>query len=421
MTERQRKNILLIIVDCLRADYVYEPRKAHTPNMDRLRTGGFSFRNTISVTSTTTPSLVSLLTGLYPFQHGVRSLSGFGPKEDMVTYPTILAAAGYHTYAEVTGPLLRDIGFLGQFHEYRYREHTRTIHSDWGPELLERFAGHYQEPWFVLLHLWSLHRPRVVLPECDNRRHSRTLYGRSVASMDRYLGRLVRAAGDEALIALTADHGEQIARSRLDAALKRRGRRLYLGLRHRKLTRLHFAKGMRRIHIGHGYGIYDVLVKVPLIFHGADAMPVGESSCQVRQIDILPTILDLVGVQQELEVTGRSAVPIMVGQDLRNRDAYLEAVGRVVPKEDEWLAGIRVDNKYKYIYSPYADEFQEELYDLERDPGENRNVARRQHQIARMLRERIEATMEAATMGEALGEEEQSQMINRLRGLGYLD
>jgi arylsulfatase A-like enzyme len=178
---------------------------------------------------------------------------------------------------------------------------------------------------------------------------------------------------------------------------------------------------MRRIHVGHGYSVYDVLVRIPLVFHGAGGMPVGESGCQVRQIDILPTILELVGVEHQLGVTGRSMLPIMAGQDVRSRDAYLEAVGRVVPKQDEWLAGIRVDNKYKYIYSPYTKEFREELYDLERDPGENRNIAWRRQQVVRELRDKIEATMSTETMGEELDEDEQSQMISRLRGLGYLD
>ncbi len=420
MTGR-RKNILLIIVDCLRADFVFEPRKAFTPVLDQLRAGGHSFRNTIAVTSTTTPGFVSLLTGKYPFEHGVRSLALYGPKQDMSTLTEVLANAGYRTYAEVTGPLVAEIGYLGRFHEYNYREPARTIHSDWGGELLQRFRGYYREPWFVLLHVWSLHRPRVVLPECDNRRHGRYLYGRSLSSIDRFLGRLLTAVGDDVLVVLTSDHGEQIARSRLDAALKKRGRRLYLGLRYRQLTDLHFAKGMRRVHVGHGYSIYDVLVRVPLIFWGGDGMPAGESCCQIRQIDILPTILDLVGVDQELEVTGRSAVPIMRGEDDRSRDAYLEAVGRAVPSKDEWLAGIRVDNKYKYIYSPHTTEFQEELYDLERDPGEKRNLARRRQQIVQELRDKCETTMAGGTMGELLDDDEQRQIVSRLRGLGYLD
>lgn len=421
MSCRTRKNVLLIVVDCLRADYVYDSRNAYTPNMDALRARGFSFLNTISVTSTTTPSFVSLLTGLYPFEHGVRSLSGYGPKKEMVTFPEVLSDQGYHTYAEVTGPLMEEIGYLGRWHEYRYREPAQSIHTDWGSAFLERLSRHYQTPWFVLLHLWSLHRPRVVLPECDNSRYGRTRYGRSVSSTDQFLGRLMRAVGGDTLVVLTADHGEQITRSRLDAALKKRGRKLYLSLRHRQLTDLHFAKAMRRFYVGHGYSIYDVLVKVPLVFCGADHMPVGASGCQIRQIDILPTILDLLDVEHDLDVTGCSAAPIVRGESGHSRDAYLEAVGRSIPNKDEWLVGIRVDNKYKYIYSPYRDDFREELYDLERDPRERWNVARQCQPVVRSLRDRIEDVMAAGTMGEELDEKEQRQMISRLRGLGYID
>jgi len=418
---QKRNNVLLVVVDCMRADFVYEAGKAMIPNITRLQADGFSLLNTISVTSTTTPSFTSLLTGLYPCQHGVRSLSGFGPREDIVFLTDLFKSAGYTTYAEATGPLVEQMGLDRCFDHYHYREHERTVHTAWGQEFLSKIENHYREPWFVLLHVWSLHTPRVVLKECDDNRHGRSLYARALASFDRYLGDLLATMEDDTLLVFTSDHGEQIARSRLDASLKRLGRRVYGKLRKMGVTDLHFAKAMRRFHIGHGYSIYDVLVKVPLIFYRPGLVPAGRSPCQIRQIDILPTILDLVQVPHKTSTAGQSVLPVLKGNDSEHRDAYLEAVGKVIPSKEEWLAGIRVDNKYKYIFSPYRTDYREELYDLKRDPGERHNIASRNPDIVAELKIKIDAMMSESVLGQGLSDEDQREMESKLRALGYID
>jgi arylsulfatase A-like enzyme len=418
---RKRENILLIVVDCLRADFVYKVGKALIPNIATVRAGGLSFLNTITVTSTTTPSFTSLLTGLYPYQHGVRSLSGYGPRQDLVFLTEVLRSAGYTTYAEVTGPLVEQMGLISGFDHYSCREPECTIHTGWGQEFLRRIKDHYREPWFVLLHVWSLHIPRVVIEECNNSHHGSSLYARALASFDQYLGKLLTSMDTDTLLVFTGDHGEQIAHSNLDALLKRLGRRIYGKLRQKGMTDLHFAKAMRWFHVGHGYGIYDVLIKVPLIFHRPGLVPAGQSPFQIPQIDILPTILELVNVPHEIPISGQSVLSTLEGSSKGHRDAYLEAVGKVIPSKDEWLAGIRVDNKYKYIHSPYRADYQEELYDLDRDPGELHNIASRNESIVVALRARIDKMMANSVMGQGLSEEDQKEMKSRLRALGYID
>jgi arylsulfatase A-like enzyme len=412
--------VLFIIVDCLRSDFVYEPQKAYTPAIQKLKEDGFSFLNTIVSTSTTTPSFASLFTGLYPFEHGVRSLSGYSPKRDLVTFPQLLKQAGYNTYAEVTGPLVEQVGFSEYFEEYNCRDPEQTIHTEWGANFLDSLEKDYQEPWFILLHIWSLHTPRVVIDDCDDERYGQTLYARALASIDKYLEQLFSKIDDRTLIVMTGDHGEQIIHSKLDASTKKWGRKVYRKLRHHNLTQLHFAKAMRRFHVGHGYSIYDVLVKVPLIFYNNEIVPEGKSACQIRQIDIFPTIMDLVGISYP-QVTGKSTIPIMKGRVKDNRDAYLEAVGAVIPNRDEWLAGIRVDNKYKYIYSPFRKDYKEELYFLEDDPKEKHNVAKKNQQLADKLRGKIEAMKTTAVVGEQIDQEEQKEIEDRLRDLGYIE
>jgi len=416
----KKKNILLVVVDCLRADFIYED-KAKIPNIKLLRENGFSLLNTIASTTTTTPSFSSLLTGMYPFENGVRSHSGFSLNKKIKTFPEILKEAGYHTYAEVTGPLGKEVSLDRGFEEYSHRNRKQTIFKEYGDELIEKFKIHYKEPWFTMLHVWTLHHPRRVLPECDNKECGSTQYARSLSSIDRYLGKLLEVVGDDTIIALTGDHGEQIATSSLDRHQKNLRKRAFKLMSKHNLSKKPFSKAVRDTHIGHGHGIYDILVKIPLIFYNEDSVSSGSSSTQVRQIDIIPTLLDLAGVKHPENRSGKSILPIIDGKDKKNRDAFVEAVGMAIPKEEDWVSGIRIDNKYKYIFSPHRKDFEEELYDLESDPEERKNIASKNKELITKFRKRIDDMKTTEMVGEKMQSSDEAQVMERLKDLGYLD
>ena len=111
----------------------------------------------------------------------------------------------------------------------------------------------------------------------------------------------------------------------------------------------------------------------------------------------------------------------MEDRETTHRDAYLEAVGHMIPNPEEWLAGIRVDNKHKYIFAPFREDFEEELYDLEVDPSEKRNIARQRQAVVSILRAKIEALQTMGGQGEEIDEEDQQEVVDRLRALGYID
>jgi len=229
----------------------------------KLMEGGYSFQNTIASTSTTSPNFVSLLTALYPFESGLRSLSGSAIKNSVDTFPELLRLNGYSTYAEVTGPLVPELGLSKGFDEYNYRDNKTNIHTDWGEKLLTKFK-HYKEPWFVLLHIGTLH----------SKNNSITQYTESLSKIDRYLGRLLMCLNENTIIVFTGDHGESVARSKFEYLSKMIGVRIVKMLRKDKVVTL------RRFNpLGHGYSIYDVLVKIPLIFFKKDLVPVGTSRC----------------------------------------------------------------------------------------------------------------------------------------------
>lgn len=415
------KNILLILIDCLRSDFV-EDDKAYTPTIQKLAKNGHFLPNTIASTSTTTPSVASLLTGLYPFENGVRSHSGYSLDNTVSPFPEILQKHGYHTYAEVSGPLVPEIELTRGFDEYHLRDREVTIHTRWGEKPLEKIENYYEEPWFVFFHIWSLHRPRIVLPECNTKKHGNTLYARSLASIDKYLTKLLKRVDENTLIVLTGDHGERISHhTRLETYVRRKIlENIFKLLQERQIVKIPMGRGVRPFHIGHGYTIYDEVVKVPLIFHDANT-PQGTSSTQIRQIDIFPTILDALNLEHGLEVRGESVLPIMEGTVTNHRNAYMEAVGRILPDKSEWSAGMRVKNKFKYIHYPFRPDYKEELYDLTEDPTETINLAPQNPKLAYRCNTMIDSMQTHEFVGEKIDEKAREEIKERLKALGYVD
>ena len=205
-----KPNVLLIVIDCLRSDRLFGPdRTCKTPNIDGLAARGTSLSNLFVENSITTPSFTSMFTGRYAGNHGVVGQVGVKLGGEIPTLAEIFSAGGYHTYAEVTGPLNPILGIDRGFEHYHYRHQNEYFFTNWGSDLLDRLrSGALQTPYFLLVHLWELHVPRQVPPEFDTPAFGSTPYDRSLSGLDPFIGELVRAAGDEAAVILTGDHGE---------------------------------------------------------------------------------------------------------------------------------------------------------------------------------------------------------------------
>lgn len=209
-----RPNILVLVVDCGRSDRWLGPdRTSRTPNLDRLAAAGVALPTTIVETPCTTPSFSTLLTGLYSPRHGVHLVWGHRLGRQIPLLTQELARAGYHNYAELTGPLLAETGLDRGFEHYEYRAPCDYLHTAWGRRFVRRLrSGHYRRPWFILLHLWELHEPRCVRPPFADARFGRDAYEQAVSSLDEALAPVLAAAGDDAVIVFTGDHGEKTVR-----------------------------------------------------------------------------------------------------------------------------------------------------------------------------------------------------------------
>ena len=408
----QTPNVLFLVIDSLRADAVFGDH-IHTPNFDDLARRGAAFRQCICTCTTTTPSFSSMLTGCYPPKHGVRGLQGYRLSSALTTMAEAFKAGGYRTYAEVTGPLLPETGVLRGFEDAHHRPAYKVPFFGWRDEVIERMHAHV-DPWFMLLHIWEVHRPYRAPPDFEKRR-DKAGYEAAVHATDEWLAPVFEAAGNDAIVVITGDHGEDYPGSAAafqGVRVARKARRVLKLKRWSQFLDNKFAA----LEIGHGFALYEHLVRVPLIVAGP-GVPSTRIDEQVRHVDLLPTMLELCGLNPPSGIDGRSLRPLLDGADLPEEPAYMEAVG--VKLGGRRIAGARTPD-WKYLRQGTNKPV---LYSLNGGsrPNEKRNVYARFPEVARGL----EAFVERVQSGEVIAEsgmtsEEEAIIEKNLRDLGYL-
>ncbi len=417
-----KPNVIFIVVDCLRSDVLYgEDRSTVTPNIDRLKKNGIFFKNTISSSTSTLPCFGSIITGLYPFNHGLRDLMHLKIKKDAKTLGELFKENGYNTYAFVTGSLFPAHGFSRGFDTYEQRELWDNLHSQWYIQLLQKFQdGFFKEPYLFFLHIWDLHQPRFVERDLDHPEYGDTLYERSVSSIDCKLGKLFDLTDDNSLIILTGDHGEKMSTNHMEELMDRAKCLYYPNIRwkrkklHRKLSKifrstLDMMKGSdSEFGATHGYQLYKPLITTPLIVK-AQGISNGATDRLVRHVDILPSLCKyLFNIEGDFD-----GVPLF-NQKSFPKDAYSEIFLDNELCEDKWLVSL-VTDKYQLIFKPY--DTHAKIYDLSGGEIEK-------EEIERMLLERVEEINSEVREGYLLDSRvdmDREIIENKLRSVGYLD
>ncbi len=400
-------NILLITLDTTRADRIgsYGYEAAETPRLDALASEGVLFEHAVTPTAFTLPSHASIMTGLYPPFHGVRLNGGVALADVQTTLAERLAGAGYRSGAVVAAFVVDqrwglDQGFESYDDDFEMapdqkldlagvqRPGDRVV--DIGLEWLEQSD---ERPFFAWLHFYDPHKPYDP-PEPYRSRFEGSgksgLYDGEIAFTDSQVGRLLdwldeRGLAENTIVVVVGDHGESLG----DHGEKE-----------------------------HGYFIYDATVRVPLIVRvpGADLEGVRVPA-QVRTIDVLPTILDLVGVEAPDPLHGESLVSLMVDPEaIGPAHAYSESMS--VHLQYGWSALYSVrTSKHKFIDAP-----REELYDLSRNPSESENLLQQEPEVAHGLRSALAALREEIKAGapEIQEADLDEETLGMLAALGYV-
>jgi arylsulfatase A-like enzyme/Tfp pilus assembly protein PilF len=391
-------NVLLIIIDTLRADRVgYSGYEIETPHIDFLGLEGARFLNTLCQYPMTLPSHASILTSTFPQYHGIKNNGNYYLGERFTTLAEILKEKGYLTSAFIGAVVLESkFGLAQGFDHYddtfRTPEHLKIIEAqnlaeDVFQSASSWFERNYQERFFMWVHFYDPHAPYT--PPSPYKEKYPEAYDGEVAYTDFYVGRLIemlreRDVYGKTLIILTGDHGEGLNE-------------------HEEIT--------------HGIFLYDTTLKVPLVFHCPGVVPKGGViEEQVRTVDIMPTILDILGIKIPAGVQGESLIPLIEERRSEGFDSYAETYFPLLSNGWSPLKAVRTE-RYKYIQAP-----QPELYDVLDDPQELRNIVREKAGIAKEMGERLEELERMFSSAEASPKRALSfEEREKLRALGYID
>jgi arylsulfatase A-like enzyme/Tfp pilus assembly protein PilF len=388
-------NVLLVTIDTLRADHVgvYGSAGTLTPTIDQFAKEGLRFERTYAHVPLTLPSHASLLTATYPTSNGVHDNGTFRLGDTSPTLAAVLKGAGYRTAAFV-GSFVLDARFgLGRgFDVYD----DRMLGSGSDLEVVQRNAEQVLAPaydwivspgagsWFAWVHLYDPHEPYTP-PEPFRSRYASEPYDGEVAYADAALGAFVaRLRGANALantlVVIASDHGESLGE-------------------HGERT--------------HGLFAYDATLRVPLVMWDPPQIRPGVFGETMRLVDVAPTMIDLLGAPPMAHIDGRSVRPFVSGEQSFDRvSSYFEALNANLTRGWAPLTGV-VRDRLKLIDLPVP-----ELYDLESDPGEQRNLYPRQRDRARDLETRLDQIAKAASPAAAAPIDADAEA--RLRSLGYV-
>jgi arylsulfatase A-like enzyme len=453
-------NVLLVTIDSLRADHVgcYGYERETTPTIDALAADGLSF-DAFANSNWTRASFPSIITSTYPLEYG-----GFEYlSDDRTTVGQAFDAADYDTAAFHSNLWLsRDYNYDRGFDHFydsksnpgllsRLRtaaklrlDHDSVLYNvlQWLYDTTEEKAGidvgqtyndaetmtdevidwldGAQEPFFAWVHYMDVHHPYVphedALDSLDidlnlNRREAiqlrrkmlestreiteserqqlLDLYDGEIRYTDEQIGRLVDAVEqrfdrEETAYVVTSDHGEEF-------------------LEHGRFS--------------HNHGMYDEVLKVPIVVNGADRVrgveARGHQSELVELLDVAPTCCALAGVSTPKSYRGRSLLEVAASREDATvfSQSLLETESKISARTQEW----------KFIWNRETEE--RELYDIETDPEESENLVSERTGLVEEFESRVEEHLNSLRdTDEALPKVEMdNETEDRLKNLGYLE
>lgn len=462
-------NVVMVVVDTERADHLgtYGERLATSPFVDAIAKDGVVFTRMYSVAPWTVPSMNSLMTGLYPSQHGVESggvtvvggqrrVSGQPPlSEDAVTLAEVFQENGYSTFGVNTNHHLNaKYGFSQGFDrfvgdDFLFLPYPNMMAESMVEEIgnsakhflwLHYFDPHFPyrpiAPWFgewnsskygdyaefskdliidyfrkdqelepdepiipeYMHFLYMLIAPVAKShaainyaleylgedPQSDFVTFLQTAYKSEIRYVDTAIEDAFQTLGidDQTLVVITADHGEEM-----------------------------YDHGA----FGHRHTLYQELLHVPLIFRLPGKKHAGMViDVPVSTVDVMPTLLDLVGLPIPKGLPGMSLAPLMEGGTLAPRPLWAEVQNRF------GKSSTLIEYPWKLIYSFKTEKV--ELYNLHEDPKERVDMATADGARAQSMKKRLLEWTEGK--GRLFKETEATPLspeeIQRLKEMGYM-
>jgi arylsulfatase A-like enzyme len=431
-------NILLIVADALRADYLgcYGYSKPTSPNIDKFAAESLVFEKALSNSSWTKPSIGSVFTSLYPHEHGAVTWSS-NLSDKCLTLAELLRNNNYSTFAIQTNPsITKKHNFNQGFQDYQemIMEKGGMVTSKFNAWVKKKSKA----PFFAYLHYMDTHVPynapkefsrifgldvkSIFMPggfrtadvrllneiglSAENKQDLVSLYDGAIKYFDLNFGWIIdnlKKCGilDKTIIILTADHGEEF---------------------------------WEHGGFAHGHSLHTEVLHVPLIIKYSTKLPSKRINSFVQLIDLFPTILKMSGIRYELSCRGHNLIRLAFRNEQADEEIYIETVlfgpiKRALLK-DGWMLIKNLKQKRedtfdllggmtKYLTPEHIDGY--ELYKISKDFSEKNNLVDDFPQIVAdmdrsILRHRVTNLFLALEKKMKLKEK-----LEDLRTLGYVD
>jgi arylsulfatase A-like enzyme len=391
-------NLLLVTLDTTRADALGAyGGKAVTPSLDHLAAEGVVFEQASTVAPLTLPAHASLFTGLFPPGHGVRGNGQNALATESITLAEQLKARGFRTGAFVSSFVLDHRWGLDQgFDVYRDpgigpgrridRESIRRSADRVVDDALDWMQQLGDDRFFAWLHFYDAHAPARPPAEFAPTGADDDYFA-AIGFVDFQLSRVMafleeHRLADRTIVAVIGDHGESLGE-------------------HGEPT--------------HGLFVYEGVLHVPFIIRVPLANMQGRRVSEpVRIVDVMPTVLDLLGQSAAPAIDGQTLVPLMTGAARASRlEVYSES--RYGLDRFGWspLSALR-EGRFKVILAPRP-----ELYDLDADPNESSNLYQQRADLAASMTRRLR-TLTRPAQAAPTSSPGDAETRARLAALGYV-
>jgi arylsulfatase len=421
-TPHKSPNIVLITIDTLRRDHLgcYNAINTATPNLDALARAGAVFENYYATINCTMPSHLSILSGILPSDFGIVENEKHDITGELKVLPSFLRKAGYTTFG-VTSIFFMRYPWLKGF-ENQFDHFYGPGNGEWkANQVVDSFRHVVHSElsggkFFVWLHFFDPHEPYdppeyyqkmyngkqetgTVLPEfakgqagwwtkpagLKTQGRVSALYSGEVTFTDSQIGEVVKLlkqipSGEETVLVIVSDHGEMLSE--------------------------------HGIFYDH-WSLYEPSIHVPLIIQ-SNRFKSARIQSFTSALDIVPTVLELAGVASPPTLRGHSLIAELSGKTASNQ---------LLISEHAWDAAISVlSPPFKLIYSKPDSESPEEyeLYDVQQDPAESRNLYSNRKQIADRLRRSVNPRLFASRYTDYNRLHLTAEEMEKLEALGYV-
>lgn len=398
-------NVLLITLDTTRADHLrcYGYKNVETPALNSLAREGVMFVRAYAHTPMTLPAHVSILSGTLPLYNGVLENVGYQVPDNLILLSEVLKENGWTTAGFVSAAVLKKDFHINQGFDYWNQEgiqpqpEMQALMAERKADavtdaVLKWLESNGQKRWFIWVHYFDPHK-EYAPPDPYRRLYYFDPYAGEIAFMDSQILRLFdylkqKKLYDKTIIIAIGDHGESLGE-------------------HNEPTHYIF--------------LYDATQWIPFLVRVPGLKKPGRAILNiVSQIDVFPTVLDLLNIKIPAQSQGRSLKKLLYGREPNelSGEAFLESHFPYLHFGWSELYGL-VKDHYKYIQAPKP-----ELYDLSWDPNELNDIAEKNPKLVKEFDERLEqikaqSRSKLAEQASARGRQD-GETIAQLKSLGYI-